>query len=145
VALYLVFDVGTQGLKALCVDAEAGKVVARAGRSYGLLPGLGVGAAEQDPETWIRALASATRELGEQVDIDEVAAVGVSGQQHGCVVLDSADDVIRPAKLWCDTTSSKEAAELNVPTGFTASKLLWLKRNESENWRRVRSVMLPHD
>ncbi len=143
--LYIGFDVGTQGLKALCIDADSQSVVARAGRSYGLIPGLPPGAAEQHPDSWIDALRSVMQELRVQVDVGRVAAVGVSGQQHGAVVLDGSDDVIRPAKLWCDTTTSKEAAELGVPAGFTASKLLWLKRHEDETWARIRSVLLPHE
>lgn len=144
-ALYLGFDVGTQGLKALCIDASSQTVVARAGSAYGLLPGLPVGAAEQHPDTWMEALGGVARELGNQVDVQHVAAIGISGQQHGCVVLGEGDEVIRPAKLWCDTTTAAEAAELGVPTGFTASKLLWLKRCEPTSWARVRSVLLPHE
>lgn len=143
--LYLGFDVGTQGLKALCIDADSQTVVARAGRPYGLIPGLPVGSAEQHPQIWIDALRSVMQELGVQVDLGRVATVGVSGQQHGAVVLDASDAVIRPAKLWCDTTTSKEATELGVPAGFTAPKLLWLKRHERETWTRIRSVLLPHE
>jgi xylulokinase len=79
------------------------------------------------------------------------AGVGVSGQQHGLVVLDEARVVIRAAKLWNDTSTAAEAAELSaalgrrIPVGFTASKILWLKRHEEKNWRRVQHVLLPHD
>lgn len=76
---------------------------------------------------------------------------GVSGQQHGLVVLDAAGEVVRPAKLWCDTSTAAEAAELSrllgraVPAGFTAPKVLWLQRREPEAWARTRRVLLPHD
>jgi len=136
-ALFLGFDVGTQGTKALVIDGARSEVVARASRGYGLLPGLPPGHMEQHPDTWLEAVAATGRE--------------VLGQQHGCVVLDGAGQVVRPAKLWCDTATAAEARELGeqlgraVPAGFTASKLVWLKRHEPANWARVRSVLLPHD
>src|SRR5262245_18603673 len=98
--LYFGFDVGTQGLKGVCVDGATGDVVARAAAGYGLLPGLEAGAAEQDPETWIEALARVARTLAEQVDRTRVRGVGVSGQQHGLVALDAGGRPVRPAKLW---------------------------------------------
>ena len=154
--LFLGLDVGTQGTKAVLLDAASGRIVARAGRSYGLIEGLPDGAAEQHPDTWIEAVGAAAREaLGAAAPgaslASRVAGVGVSGQQHGAVVLDERRAVVRPAKLWCDTSTAAEAAELSsafgraVPTGFTASKLLWLKRHEPERWAAVRHVLLPHD
>lgn len=150
--LFLGLDVGTQGTKAVLLDAAAGRIVARASRSYGLIDGLPDGAAEQHPDTWIEAAGGAAREaLGADAIASRVAGVGVSGQQHGAVVLDEQLRVVRPAKLWCDTSTAAEAAELSalfgrsVPTGFTASKLLWLKRHEPARWAAVRHVLLPHD
>ncbi|HZL99728.1 MAG TPA: xylulokinase [Planctomycetota bacterium] len=148
--LHLGLDIGTQGAKALLLDAASGRVVARAGRAYGLIEGLPPGAAEQHPETWIVAAGEAAREVTATVAA-RVGGVGVSGQQHGAVVLDEQRRVVRPAKLWCDTSTAAEAAELSaafgraVPTGFTASKLLWLQRHEPRNWLAVRHVLLPHD
>lgn len=148
--LALGFDVGTQGTKGIAIEA-GGKVVARASRSYDLLPDLPPGAAEQHPSTWIDAIREVSAELLANLDPAEVRAVGVSGQQHGCVLLDKTGEVVRPAKLWCDTATAAEARELSevfgraVPTGFTASKILWCKRHEPENWSRVRHVLLPHD
>ena len=91
----------------------------------------------------------------------EVVAIGVSGQQHGFVPLDAAGEVIRPAKLWCDTSTMDECeiitAKLGglkktiaalgnaVLPGFTAPKILWLKRHEPENYRRLATILLPHD
>ena len=132
--LVLGLDVGTQGTKGLVVDAESREVVARATASYDLLPGLPPGAAEQHPETWAGALRDVCGELARQVDLARVEALGVSGQQHGLVVLDGAGEVVRPAKLWCDTSTTDEARELSerlgrpVPAGFTASKVTWLAR-----------------
>ena len=91
----------------------------------------------------------------------EVKAIGVSGQQHGFVPLDKAGEVIRPAKLWCDTSTAAECDEITeklgglkktirtlgnaVLPGFTASKILWLKKHEPKNYQRLATVLLPHD
>lgn len=151
--LYLGFDVGTQATKGVVVDATTAQVIARGGRSYGLTPNLPPGAAEQDPQTWVKAVREVAAELlaAPGVGRARVRGVGVSGQQHGLVVLDAEDQIVRPAKLWCDTTTAEEAQELSqdlgraVPAGFTAPKILWMKRHEAELWARVRSVLLPHD
>ena len=144
---FLGLDVGTQGTKGLVVDLGAGSVVARASSSYGLIPGLPAGAAEQDPETWWTAIRDVVHALvaDPAVDAGRLAGLGVSGQQHGFVPLDEADRVIRPAKLWCDVQTAPEARELGVPTGYTASKILWMKRHEPEHFARLRRVLLPHD
>ena len=151
--LFAGFDVGTQGLKGLLIDADSKRVIARASESYGLIPGLPAGAAEQHPETWIEALGKVGKRLfsAPGVEASRLAGIGVSGQQHGLVVLDSNDRPLRAAKLWCDTETADEARELSqklgrsLPTGFTASKVLWLARHEPEIWKRVRRVLLPHD
>ena len=152
-SLSLGLDVGTQGTKALLLDGESGAVVGRASAAYGLIDGLELGAAEQHPDTWRKAVGQVIREVlaTSGRSADEVIVVGVSGQQHGCVTLDERDEPVRAAKLWCDTATSAEADELTaafgrpVPTGFTASKLLWLARHEPENWARTKRVLLPHD
>ncbi|MCK6546913.1 xylulokinase [Myxococcota bacterium] len=150
-ALFAGFDVGTQSTKGVVLDAERGAIVARASVSYGLVEGLGPHDAEQDPATWIDALRSVAARLFTEVDPARVEGVGVSGQQHGLVVLDADDRVVRPAKLWCDTSTADEASELSrtlgrtIPTGFTAPKILWMRRCEPERWARVASVLLPHD
>jgi xylulokinase len=151
--LCLGFDVGTQGTKGLAIDAERGEVVARGSSSYGLIEGLPSGAAEQHPGTWARALRDVTKQLlgGTGVDVREIGAIGVSGQQHGLVALDERGEVVRAAKLWCDTSTADEARELSqqlgraVPAGFTASKITWLARREPANWARTKHVLLPHD
>ncbi len=152
-ALHLGLDVGTQGTKGLILDSQSGAVVARAARRYGLIEGLPPGAAEQHPRTWIDALGAVARELwrAARLETGELRGIGVSGQQHGLVALDEENAVVRPAKLWCDTTTADEAAELSralarpLPAGFTASKVLWLVRHEPERWARTARVMLPHD
>jgi xylulokinase len=150
-SLYLGFDVGTQGCKALVIDAATKRILARASASYDVISGLPRGHLEQHPQTWLDAVAAVSAEIRSQVDPSSIRGIGVSGQQHGAVVLDEDGQAIRPAKLWCDTTTATEARQLTeqlgrpVPTGFTASKLLWLARHEPEHWARVRHVLLPHD
>jgi len=149
--LYLGLDVGTQGTKAVLLDVERRAVVARASSSYGLIEGLAPGAAEQHPETWWNAVRACLATLARAQDLTGVRALGVSGQQHGFVALDREQRVIRPAKLWCDTSTAREAEELSrlflrhVPAGFTASKILWLKRHEPQHFARLAHVLLPHD
>src|SRR5258706_15535293 len=158
--LLLGIDSGTQSTKALVVDARDGKVLASAAQAYELLPGLPPGAKEQHPHTWRDATASAMRQAlrAAKASAAEVKAIGVSGQQHGFVPLDKAGSVIRPAKLWCDTSTSAECdvitAKLGgvkktigalgnaVLPGFTASKILLLKKHEPENFARLVTVLL---
>ncbi|MFM1874087.1 MAG: hypothetical protein RL398_3509, partial [Planctomycetota bacterium] len=150
-SVFVGFDVGTQGTKAVAIDSATGRVVARSARAYDLIGGLPPGHQEQHPQTWLDAVAATARELWQSVDPARVAGLAVSGQQHGAVVLDACGEVVRPTKLWCDTATADEARELSrrlgrsVPTGFTASKLLWLARHEPERWAAVRHVLLPHD
>ena len=152
-AVALGFDVGTQGTKGIAIDLDAPRVLARAARGYGLIEGLPPGHAEQHPATWIDALRAVAAELlsSGSVARERVVAVGVSGQQHGLVVLDGSGEVIRAAKLWCDTSTAAEARELALafgrplPAGYTASKVLWLARHEPERWARTARVLLPHD
>jgi len=161
--LLLGIDSGTQSTKVLVVDAKDGKVVASAAQEYDLIPDLPPGAKEQHPHTWKDATASAIRRALRQAKASgsEVKAIGVSGQQHGFVPLDKAGEVIRPAKLWCDTSTAAECDEIMervgglkktiralgnaVLPGFTASKILWLKQHEPQNYNRLATVLLPHD
>jgi xylulokinase len=162
-SLVIGIDSGTQSTKALVVDADTGKVLAAAAEGYDLLPGLPPGAKEQHPHTWRDATASAIRRALRQAKASgvEVKAIGVSGQQHGFVPLDKDGEVIRPAKLWCDTATAAECDEITeklggpkktiralgnaVLPGFTASKILWLKKNEPKNFAHLATVLLPHD
>ncbi len=156
-------DCGTQSTKTLALDAATGEVLALASRAYELIPGLPAGAAEQDPATWTNAVdatvAEALGQLGSRRG--EVQAIGVSGQQHGFVPLDDQGRVIRPAKLWCDTSTAEECdlvrthfggsaalialVGLDMRPGFTAPKILWLKRHEPDHFARLATVLLPHD
>jgi xylulokinase len=145
--LYLGIDCGTQGLKAVAIDGASGAVVATSRRRYGTIAGLPAGFSEQHPRLWTRAACSALREILASPGVDSrgVRALAVSGQQHGLVVLDRRGSVLRPAKLWNDTSAAAEAAALGVPAGFTAPKVLWLKRAEPETLSRCAAVLLPHD
>ena len=156
-------DSGTQSTKALVVDARDGKVLGAGAQSYELLPGLPPGAKEQHPHSWREATAAAIRQALRQAKASagEVKAIGVSGQQHGFVPLDKNGEVIRPAKLWCDTATAAECDEITaalggqkktikalgnaVLPGFTASKILWLKNHEPKNFAKLATVLLPHD
>lgn len=156
-------DCGTQSLKTLALDGDSGLLLASASRTYGLVERLPPGHLEQDPATWWTALEETVAEvlaaLGPRRG--EVGAFGVSGQQHGFVPLDSDHGVIRPAKLWCDTSTSAQCEEIrgalggrdaviglvgnDMLPGYTAPKILWLKQNEPANYARLAHVALPHD
>src|SRR6516162_5455763 len=112
--LILGIDSGTQSTKVLVVDARDGKVLAAAAQEYDIIPNLPPGAKEQHPHTWRDATASAIRRALRQAKAVavEVKAIGVSGQQHGFVPLDKNNEVIRPAKLWCDTSTATECGEI---------------------------------
>src|SRR5713101_6609038 len=161
--LLLGIDSGTQSTKVLVVDARDGKVLASAAQEYDLIPNLPPGAKEQHPHTWRDATASTIRRALRQAKAiaAEVKAIGVSGQQHGFVALDKDGEVIRPAKLWCDTSTASECDQIMaklgginktiralgnaVLPGFTAPKILWLKNHEPQNFARLATILLPHD
>jgi xylulokinase len=144
-------DVGTSGVKAIAISPD-GELVGTAEESYPLstpLPGW----AEQDPEDWWLAAQSC---LGRLPD----GPIGVSGQMHGLVVLGGDGSVLRPAILWNDQRTRAECEEIErrvgferlvsltgnrALTGFTAPKLLWLRRHEPDTYARVRHVLLPKD
>ena len=160
---YIGIDSGTQSTKSVILDFESGKIVAEASRRYDLISGLPSGHLEQNPSDWIAAVkatvASCLEQLGNSKE--RVRGIGVSGQQHGLVVLDSSDEVVRPAKLWCDTSTVDQCAQFaaefggmegliaktgnTILPGYTIPKLLWLKQKEPENFSRVAAILLPHD
>lgn len=146
--LFLGLDVGTQSTKALVFDPGTGQVVERSSVGYGLIEGLPAGHAEQHPMTWHDAVIESVGRLGCRA---EISGIGVSGQQHGAVLLGKTYDVVRAAKLWCDTSTAGEAARLTeqvgraIPTGFTAPKLRYIADHEPEVWDRTAHAILPHD
>ena len=156
--LLIGIDSGTQSTKAVVVDAKNGDVLGTGAQAYELIPDLPPGAKEQHPHTWREATAAAMRQAlrAAKAVAAEVKAIGVSGQQHGFVPLDKDGEVIRPAKLWCDTATAAECEEITealggpkkaikamgnaVLPGFTASKILWLKKHEPKNYARLATV-----
>jgi xylulokinase len=158
---YLGIDVGTGGTRALVMDST-GNVIASASSEHQNFASPKPGWAEQDPRDWWRACGEAVRKALQSAKLDpkEIACVGFSGQMHGAVLLDSSDEVVRPALIWCDQRSEPQSRELeqmfgrdtlirltcNPPlTNFTVTKFLWVRQNEPQNWARVAHVMLPKD
>src|ERR1700712_2315645 len=157
--MYLGIDCGTQGTKALLIDGD-GNAFGRGYAAHALIE-RETGAREQDPAWWVEAMITSVRQALAQSPDATVEALGVSGQQHGLVILDEHHQVIRPAKLWNDTETAPQNQQLIdllggkqafferfgiVPlTGYTVSKLLWIKQNEPENFARIRNILLPHE
>lgn len=155
-------DSGTQGTKALIVDFN-GKVLGRGSHAHRMIEGLKPGASEQNPQTWIDALEKALLQAlkAAQINPSKIVSLGVSGQQHGCVPLDDKGLPIRPAKLWNDTSTVEEAEiiieklggaknfiqkiGINLAVGYTASKILWFKRKEPTQYKKLSTVLLPHN
>jgi xylulokinase len=154
-------DVGTGGTRALVIDGQ-GSVIASASAEHANFASPRPGWAEQDPQDWWRACGRAVRKAirSSKVRAADIDCVGFSGQMHGAVLLDSADEVVRNAIIWCDQRSEAQASELsdlfgrdalirltcNPPlTNFTLTKLLWVREVEPRNWERVAHVLLPKD
>lgn len=156
-------DSGTQGAKAVVLDTDTGAILATAHRAHGFIEDLPPGHMEQDPRVWINAADGAIRECLASLDgrRDEVKAIGVSGQQHGLVPLNKENEVIRPAKLWCDTSTYEQCAQFSqefggveglvalagnpILAGYTAPKILWLKQKEPVHFAALNCILLPHD
>ncbi len=155
---FIGIDLGTSATKLLLMD-EQGAIQKIVSRSYPLsMPRPGW--SEQDPEAWIEAAFSGIRELTEGVDRREVKGIAAAGQMHGLVALDAQDRVLRPAILWNDGRTGEETDWLNKEigedflathtgniafAGFTAPKLLWMKKQEPELFRQIAKIMLPKD
>lgn len=160
---FLGIDSGTQSTKAIVLDLDTGKIVASAQSKYELIDGLPPGHLEQHPQDWIHAVdecvTSCVQQLGDSAK--RIAGMGVSGQQHGLVALGADDQPVRPAKLWCDTSTQAQCEQIAhefggqpgcihlagnaILPGYTIPKLLWMKQNEPENFAKTKSILLPHD
>jgi xylulokinase len=155
---YLGIDIGTSSVKAVLID-ERQKVLASASSPLKLSRPR-EGWSEQNPQDWWRATQSAVAEIGKKARkaFGALEAIGLSGQMHGATLLDQSDKVIRPAILWNDGRASEECRELEeaeprlrdiagniAMPGFTAPKLLWLRKHEFENFKRTAKVLLPKD
>lgn len=156
--LYIGIDLGTSAVKLLLMDQD-GKIVNVVSREYPLYfphPGW----SEQKPEDWYAQTMEGIKELIQDVDKTQVAGISFGGQMHGLVILDRDDNVIRPAILWNDGRTTEETDYLNnvigkeklsqytaniAFAGFTAPKILWVKKNEPENFAKIAKIMLPKD
>ena len=156
--LYIGVDLGTSAMKLLLVAAD-GEILKTVSREYPLefpKPGW----SQQAPEDWVKALFDGMPELISGIDPSDVKGIGVAGQMHGLVVLDENDRVIRPAILWNDGRTAEEVDYLNNAigrdklsamtaniafAGFTAPKILWMRKHEPELFARIKKIMLPKD
>ena len=156
--LYIGIDLGTSAVKLLLMETD-GSVKNVVSREYPLhfpQPGW----SEQEPMDWYNETMAGLKELLDGFDKSQVAGISIGGQMHGLVILDEADEVIRPAILWNDGRTTKECDYLNNEigketlskytanisfTGFTAPKILWVEANEPENFARIKKIMLPKD
>ena len=157
-ALYIGVDLGTSAVKLLLMDG-AGKILNTVSKEYPLeFPHPGW--SQQAPEDWKKAVFQGIPELLTGFDSSLVRGIGCGGQMHGLVILDSQDNVIRPAILWNDGRTAKQVDFLNNEVGkqvlsartaniafagFTAPKVLWVRENEPENFARIAKLMLPKD
>ena len=156
--LYIGGDLGTSAVKLLLMD-EMGTIEKIVSKEYPLYfpkPGW----SEQNPEDWLAQTLEGIKELTSGCEKDQVAGIGFGGQMHGLVALDQEDRVIRPAILWNDGRTGEETDYLNQVigkerlsgytaniafAGFTAPKILWMKKHEPENFVRICRIMLPKD
>ena len=159
-AYLLGIDVGTSGTKSVIFDVN-GFSIADSLEEYPLYQP-NIGWAEQEPNDWWNAVCSTVRNVISKsgVDPSEIVGVGLTGQMHGAVLLDKNDKVLRKAIIWCDQRTSKECDQITsrvgkerlisitanpALTGFTASKILWVRNNEPEIYDKVKKILLPKD
>lgn len=156
--LYIGVDLGTSAVKLLMMDQDGKiqKVVSKDYPHYIPHPGW----SEQDPQDWYLQTIEGLKELIKDCDKSQVAGISFGGQMHGLVTLDENDEIIRPAILWNDGRSTEEVEYLNETigkekisqytaniafAGFTAPKILWMQKNEPDNFDRIRKICLPKD
>ena len=154
-------DVGTSGVKCIIIN-ENGKVVSSATENYPLIIPED-GWSEQNPYEWWYGTKKAMKRAVKESNVsnNDIIALGFSGQMHGLVALDENDKVVRNAILWNDQRTQKECDEIiehagglnellkysnnTMLTGFTGGKLLWIKKNEPENYSKIKSFFMPKD
>ena len=154
-------DVGTGGTRAVLVD-EAGRVLHSATAEHAPMHSPQIGWAEQDPLDWWRAGCAAVKSCLEKGHTGpaEIAAVGLTGQMHGLVLLDAAGEVLRPSIIWCDQRTGTQCEQITdrigaerlieltanpALTNFTLPKIWWVQQHEPEIWSRARTILLPKD
>lgn len=153
--MFLGIDLGTSAVKLLLLD-ENEKIIRTLSKEYKVYYS-NTNWAEQNPEDWWNAVLGGLEEILDEQAKKKLKGISFSGQMHGLVLLDSEDKIIRPAILWCDQRTEKECESLNsLPwlgeitgnqalTGFTAPKILWVRENEPENFKKISKIMLPKD
>jgi len=157
------YDLGSSSIKAVLLEASSGKITASASSPEKELPIMAkqVGWAEQDPRTWWDHMIVATEKLEQtgNADLKAIAAIGISYQMHGLVMVDKDQEVLAPANIWCDSRAvpigdrafrdigQGKCLErlLNSPGNFTASKLKWVKEHQPCIFDKVEKIMLPGD
>ena len=154
--MYIGIDLGTSSVKLLLID-DKGKIRKEVTKEYPLYYPQ-ENWSEQNPEEWYDKTFEGLKDLVMGYE-NEIKAISFSGQMHGLVLLDAEDKIIRPAILWCDQRTSLECDEINsyfgkdilkltgniALTGFTAPKILWVKKNEPENFKKIKKILLPKD
>ena len=153
--MYLGIDIGTSSVKAVLMDRDQRILGSRTAGLEVSRPHPGW--SEQDPATWWTACVAVLDGLAveHKKEMAAVKGIGLSGHMHGATLLDGADKVLRPCILWNDGRSAEEASEISGPSeritgniampGFTAPKLMWVKRHEPEVFEHVKTVLLPKD
>lgn len=149
-------DIGTSGTKTVLFDENGNKIRSKTVEYPMYQPKNGW--AEQDPEDWYNAVYETLKYVSD--GIDNICGIGLSGQMHGLVMLDKDGKVIRPSIIWCDQRTGKECEEITslvgkerlveitanpALTGFTASKILWVRNNEPDNYKKCAKILLPKD
>ncbi len=159
-SLLLGIDIGTSGTKTILID-EKGNLIGSALYEYPMYQDR-IGWAEQEPEDWWQAVCRTVNEVIRKNSINpsDIKGIGLTGQMHGAVLLGSDDRVLRRAIIWCDQRSSDECAEITsligkkrlieitanpALTGFTASKVLWVKNHERQTFDKIKKILLPKD
>ncbi len=155
---YIGADLGTSAIKLLLTDTD-GRIVNEVSKEYKVYFPKPTWS-EQNPEDWWQAFSSGIKELTSVINVENIMGIGIGGQMHGLVALDMEDNVIRPAILWNDSRTNNEVEYLNAEigkrklssltaniafAGFTAPKLLWMRKNEPDNFKRIKKIMLPKD
>lgn len=158
-SLHAGIDLGTQSVKLLAYDAERRHVVACVSAPLQMIA-RDDGTREQLGNWWLDAVGACFSKLGPELR-RQIVSIGVSGQQHGFVAIDEVGRVLAPVKLWCDTATQQECAQIVAAmggqeaciaatgnallTGYTASKVRWMRDHRADAYRQMRTILLPHD
>lgn len=151
-------DVGTSGTKTALFDTK-GNMISSHTAEYPLYQPQN-GWAEQDPEDWYNATCEGIRQVCQKIDTSEICGIGFSGQMHGIVMLDGENKVLRHSIIWCDQRTSKECEQITEAvganrlievtkspalSGFTASKIIWVRNNQPDVYEKCKHILLPKD